>query len=286
MSSAVSNTGAIPDEALWHDAFYRLGPVANPQALASHLRGWAEGLTGCLWVAPEGVNGVLAGSEPALAHFRQQLSQDTPWAPLFAGLNFKRSACRTPPFGRLKVMCCAELLPLSLPPSRNPLAGPGAGLALSPDAWRELLRQDDVVLLDNRNSFEFRLGRFRGAIDPQVENFRDFPAYVRERLPAWQAEGKRVAMYCTGGIRCDKTNAWLQNQGLEVFTLEGGILHYLAQTPDAHREWEGECFVFDNRIALDAQLQETGTTADAVYTAPQDAWRLARARRLGGKASG
>lgn len=285
MSFAVSNLSAVSSGSLWHDAFYRLVPVANPPALARALREWAQGLTGCLWVAPEGLNGVLAGSEPVLAHFQQRLSQDATWAPLFAGLQFKRSACRTAPFGRLKVMCCAELLPLTLPPAAQPSTSSGTASALSPAAWRGLLQQDDVVVLDNRNSFEFRLGRFRGAIDPQVKNFRDFPAYVSDRMPAWLAQGKRVAMYCTGGIRCDKTSAWLQGQGLVVHSLEGGILNYFAQVPGAHREWEGECFVFDNRIALNVQLQETDTTAEAVYTAPQDAWRLARAQRLGGMPS-
>jgi UPF0176 protein len=100
--------------------------------------------------------------------------------------------------------------------------------------------------------------------------------------PAWQAAGKRVAMYCTGGIRCEKTSAWMQDVGLDIYQLEGGILNYFQSMPDAARDFEGECFVFDNRIALDTQLQETGTTADQVYDDPADAWRLARARRLDG----
>lgn len=278
MSHPVSESSVSSCAPLWHDAFYRLTSVADPLALANALRSWAAELTGCLWVAPEGLNGALAGAAPDLARFQQRLSQDPTWGPVFAGLQFKRSACRTPPFGRLKVMSGASLLPLPLPLVTTAL--PAAGASLSPRAWRDLLQQDDVVVLDNRNSFEYRLGRFRGAIDPQVENFRDFPAYVQEHLPAWRAEGKRVAMYCTGGIRCDKTSAWLKAQGIAVHTLEGGILNYLSQLPDAEREWEGECFVFDNRIALDVRLQETDTTAPAVYTDPKDAWRLERALRL------
>lgn len=266
---------------IWHDAFYQLVPVADPASLAQSLRGWAHGLTGCLWVAPEGLNGVLAGPEAALAAFQQALLQDAQWGPLFLGMAFKRSACRTAPFQRLKVMCHDALLPLDWPAVAPDTQPASCAQTLSPLAWRELMQQDDVVVLDNRNSFEYRLGRFKGAVDPQVQHFRDFPRYVQAQMPAWQAEGRRVAMYCTGGIRCDKTSAWLQAQGLSVYSLQGGILNYFAQIPDAAREWEGECFVFDNRIALDTQLQETGTSAEAVYNMPEDAWRLARARRLG-----
>jgi UPF0176 protein len=114
-----------------------------------------------------------------------------------------------------------------------------------------------------------------------VRNFRDFPAYIEAHLPLWQAEGKQVAMYCTGGIRCEKTSAWLQQRGVEVLQLEGGILNYFARMPDAELDWAGECFVFDNRIALDTRLRETGTTAAQVYADdPEEAWRLERALRL------
>ena len=111
-------------------------------------------------------------------------------------------------------------------------------------------------------------------------NFREFSEYVRQHVPGWQAAGKRVAMYCTGGIRCEKTSASMRDAGIELYQLEGGILNYFQAMPDAQRDWEGECFVFDNRIALDTRLQETATTAEDVYVTPADAWRLARARRL------
>jgi UPF0176 protein len=150
-----------------------------------------------------------------------------------------------------------------------------------------LLARGDAVVLDNRNHFEVRLGRFRGAVDPEVHHFRDFVAYVQQHAPAWRAAGRPVAMYCTGGIRCDKTAPWMRRLGLDVFQLEGGILNYLEQarlepTPDAGSDWIGECFVFDNRIALDSRLRETATTAAQVFDArhPDEAWRLQRARRL------
>jgi len=159
----------------------------------------------------------------------------------------------------------------------------GMGINVPPTQWRTLIAQEDVVLLDNRNSFEFRLGRFHNAIDPGVANFRDFPNYVKAHVSQWKAEGKRVAMYCTGGIRCEKTTAWMRDFDLPVYQLEGGILNYFAQMPDAERDWDGECFVFDNRIALDTHLQETPTTLEDVYAGePDGEWRLSRARRLHG----
>ena len=139
------------------------------------------------------------------------------------------------------------------------------------------------MVLDNRNHFEFRLGHFRGAVDPGVHHFRDFVRFVEQHAPAWRAQGRPVAMYCTGGIRCDKTAPWMRSLGLEVFQLEGGILNYLqhAQAEEG-APWQGECFVFDRRIALDAHLRETGTTAEQVFDPahPDEAWRLQRARRL------
>jgi UPF0176 protein len=138
------------------------------------------------------------------------------------------------------------------------------------------------VLLDNRNHFEVRLGRFRGAVDPQVHNFRDFVAWVQAHADEWRQAARPVAMYCTGGIRCDKTAPWLRSLGLDVRQLDGGILNYFQQMPDAARDWDGECFVFDNRVALDTRLVETPTTAEQVFdpTHPDEAWRLQRAQRL------
>jgi UPF0176 protein len=139
-----------------------------------------------------------------------------------------------------------------------------------------------VVLIDNRNSFEYRLGHFRNAVNPEVNNFRDFPAFIEAHVAQWKAENKRIAMYCTGGIRCEKTSAWMKDFGVDVLQLEGGVLNFLqtVETPEA--DWQGECFVFDNRVALDAHLQETETTPEAVYdiTVPAEKWRLARAQRL------
>lgn len=138
------------------------------------------------------------------------------------------------------------------------------------------------MVLDNRNHFEYRLGHFNRALDPGVHNFRDFVAFVEQQAPAWLAAGRPVAMYCTGGIRCEKTAPWMRSLGLQVLQLEGGILNYFQQLPDAHRDWQGNCFVFDNRVALNTRLQETSMDAEAVFDPAKadEAWRLQRARRL------
>lgn len=254
-----------------HSSFYKFVALDDPAAVAAGLRALAGPLLGSVLVAHEGLNGVLAGPQDALDAFERDLTRD----PRFAGMAFKRSACRTPPFARLAVHVKPEVVAVGVP------YAPAVRTQRTPQEWRELIARDDVVVLDNRNSFEYRLGHFAGAVDPGVTSFRDFPRYVAEHAPQWKAEGKQVAMYCTGGIRCEKTAAWMQDLGLTVHELQGGILHYFQAMPDAVRDWQGECFVFDNRIALDTHLQQTGTTAEQVHAGePDGEWRLARAKRL------
>ncbi len=276
----------MSDSSLLHSAFYRFVPLPDPSAAADRVRALAQGLAGSIVVAHEGINGTVAGEADAVAAFEAALQRDDVLAGALRGMPFRHSACATAPFGRLKVGVKPEIVTLGLPADDGPLAPPDERDAshLSPAAWRELLARDDVVLLDNRNHFEVRLGRFRGALDPQVHNFRDFAAFVQAHADAWREARRPVAMYCTGGIRCDKTAPWLRSLGLEVRQLDGGILNYFERMPDAGRDWQGECFVFDNRVALDTALRETSTTADQVFdpTHPDEAWRLQRARRLDG----
>jgi UPF0176 protein len=271
---------------LLHSAFYRFVPLADPAATADALRTLALGLQGSIVVAGEGVSGAVAGAPLAVHAFEAALQRADVLAGALRGMAFKHSACTTAPFGRLKVGVKPEIVALGLPDAGGTLP-PHYGRDdshLSPQAWRALLQRDDVVVLDNRNHFEFRLGHFRGAVDPKVQNFRDFVAWVEQQAPAWRDADRPVAMYCTGGIRCDKTAPWLRSLGLDVRQLEGGILNYFEQLADAARDWSGECFVFDNRVALDTRLNETATTADQVFDAthPDEAWRLQRARRLDG----
>ncbi len=283
LSTAFSPSALSPSATgLLHSAFYRFVKLSQPERVAARLRRLVAApdslVLGSVLVAPEGINGMLAGTPAAIHAIEQALLTDPGFEGRFAAMPFKRSACTRMPFHRMKVHLKPEILPLGI--AGVDASGPG-GSDVSPRDWRALIRCDDVVLLDNRNSFEFKLGHFQRAIDPQVGNFRDFPAYVLAHAPAWAAAGQRVAMYCTGGIRCEKTSAWMQGLGIPVLQLEGGVLNYFAQMPDADRDWQGECFVFDNRVALDTRLRETATALEDVYAGmPDGEWRLARARRL------
>lgn len=269
-----------PSEATtWHTAFYQFVPIEAPQGVIAHLRLLTADVLGSIIVASEGINGMIAGSEAQLDAFEDAMRHDPYFAGKFTHMPFKRSLCKTAPFGRMKVYQKPEIVPLGI-------AGVDArqtGINVTPQEWRALIAEEDVVVIDNRNSFEFRLGRFSGAKDPGVTHFRDFARYVQTHAEEWKATGKRVAMYCTGGIRCEKSSAWMRGLDLEVYQLEGGILNYFKQMPDAEKEWQGECFVFDNRVALDTHLQETETTVEQVYQdEPDGPWRLKRARELEG----
>jgi len=318
LTSAHGSEAVAPT--LLHSSFYRFVHLADPEAAAGELRnlGRDHGLGGSIIVATEGVNGTVAGTAAQVEEFERRLRAGAVLQGALSGLTFKRSACDHLPFGRFKVSVKPEIVALGLPPPdgapHHALPDEHDASHLSPAAWDELLARGDAVVLDNRNHFEFRLGHFRGAVDPGVHHFRDFVRFVEQHAPAWRAQGRPVAMYCTGGIRCDKTAPWMRSLGLEVFQLQGGILNYLQQAKAEGREgepsgpageaagdvsddvngkgfapcpataapWQGECFVFDRRIALDAQLRETGTTAEQVFDPghPDEAWRLQRARRL------
>ena len=284
----------MPDRvptSLLHTAFYRFVPLADPRAIAAELGVLGRHLRGSVVVAHEGVSGALAGEPGAVAAFETALQRADVLGGALRGTVFKHSDCVTEPFGLLKISVKPEIVALALPgssgdPAHATIAAPDDHDAshLSPAAWRELLSRDDVVVLDNRNHFEYRLGHFRGAVDPQVHNFRDFVAFVEAHAPAWRAASRPVAMYCTGGVRCDKTAPWMRRLGLDVWQLDGGILNYFQSVDDADRDWLGECFVFDNRVAVDSVLRETATTADQVFDPeqPDELWRLQRARRLAG----
>ena len=262
---------------LLHSAFYRFTPVADPAALAAWLRerGAALALGGVVLVATEGVSAAVAGEADAVQALETELQN---W-PGLSHLAFKHTVCERRPFSLLKVSVKPEIVAFGVSGVSGGEHTSGSGSShVSPQRFRELLDDPNTVVLDNRNRFEFQLGRFRGAMDPGVAHFRDFPAFVEAHRDAWA--GKTVAMYCTGGIRCEKTAAWMQQQGLNVAQLDGGILNFFEVMPDAAADWQGECFVFDKRIAIDAAGRETGTTAEQVFTDPADAWRLARARRL------
>jgi UPF0176 protein len=277
-NSAMNQTLPSDANALFHIAFYKFVRLDDADHVTSVVREITTDLLGSVLIAEEGINGVLAGHAEALDRFEQTLKNDARFDGRLSDIVFKRSACKTMPFARIKVHRKSEIVFLGV---NDVNAIDNKGIDVSPQDWRELIAQDDVVVIDNRNSFEYKLGKFKNAVDPGVDNFRDFPKYIEDHVPEWKAQGKRVAMYCTGGIRCEKTSAWMQDIGVPVYQLEGGILNYFLQMPDAEKDWEGECFVFDNRIALDTKLQETDTTPEDVYGGEPDwEWRLQRAKRL------
>lgn len=235
---------------LSHDMFYRFQPIADPELLARQLEAVcvSAGVMGSVLIASEGINGMLCGSLGALQTVRDALEADG----RFAGMLYKRTACSDQVFRRLKVKVKLEIVPLGID-------GVDASLQhqrdRSPLEWQALLRRADVIVIDNRNAFEFELGHFRGAINPNVQHFREFAEFMTDHLPDWETQGKTVAMYCTGGIRCEKTTAWLAARGHSVLQLEGGILNYFQQIENADGDFDGSCFVFDARETLDTRLQ-------------------------------
>lgn len=229
-------------------AFYRFTPFPDPASLRGPLARAASGagVKGTILLAPEGINGTIAGSREGpdsginavLAHIRA--------LPGCARLGWKESTAREQPFRRLKVRLKAEIVPLGVP-GVDPSARVGTYIA--PADWNAVLADPGTVVIDTRNDYEVAIGTFAGAIDPETAGFRAFPDWWAQNRTRFQ--GKRVAMFCTGGIRCEKASNYLLGQGVpEVLHLKGGILNYLEQVPRTQSRWQGECFVFDNRVAV------------------------------------
>jgi predicted sulfurtransferase/16S rRNA U516 pseudouridylate synthase RsuA-like enzyme len=258
---------------LVHSAFYQFTHISNPENLVQWLHTIGDGIQGSILVASEGINATVAGSPSNIERFEGLIRQQS----MFENMQFKNSACTTAPYGLLRIHIKPEIVQMGVERVDSVNHRPNA---VSPQQWAKLIEQDNIVLLDNRNRFEFDLGHFKGAINPNVSHFKDFPNYVEHNLPAWKAAGKTIAMYCTGGIRCDKTSAWLSGQGVDSIVLDGGILNFFAQEVDSPL-FDGECFVFDNRLALNKRLEQTQTTPEQVFAnEPDAAWRIARAKKL------
>ncbi|KPQ08798.1 MAG: UPF0176 protein [Rhodobacteraceae bacterium HLUCCA09] len=225
-------------------AFYRFADLQDPAGLRHALAalGRAEGVRGTVLLAPEGVNGTIAGPEAGVARLLDRLSAEPGLAPL----REKRAEAAAMPFARLKVRVKPEIVTMGRPELRPAEA---AGTYVSPEAWNALVSAPDVALIDTRNAYEVALGTFAGAVDPGLDRFAGFPAWWAAN--AHRFAGRRVAMFCTGGIRCEKSTALLRAEGVEeVWHLEGGILDYLARVPETESLWRGECFVFDGRVSV------------------------------------
>lgn len=229
--------------------FVRLPDFAEKrEPLLSHCQ--AQGIKGTILLAVEGINGTIAGDREGIDSVLEFLRSD----PRLVDLEHKESHADFQPFDRMKVRLKKEIVTLGLP-QIDPLVR--VGTYVSPQAWNELISDPEVIAIDTRNDYEVSIGTFKGAKNPQTASFREFPEYVRHNLDP--KKHKKVALFCTGGIRCEKATAFMIAEGFsEVYHLKGGILKYLAEVPPAESLWEGECFVFDQRVALSQGL-ELGT---------------------------
>jgi len=222
------------------------------------LREW--GLKGTVLIAPEGINFSLGGESEALDAWLVWLGEHADMkAPVL-----NRQAVDPVPFLRLKVRIRPEII--TFDPALVPGQAP-TGQALSPQQWHDLLADDQVQLVDTRNHYEYELGSFDGAMDPAIESFTEFGDWALKNL----TPDKPVAMFCTGGVRCEKASAWLLAQGYgQVYQLDGGILNYLRSIPGEQSRWHGECFVFDDRVSVNHALEPTGRPVCAGCRHPAD----------------
>ena len=233
-------------------ALYRFAPFDDPAALRQPLIELcaAHGVMGTLLLAREGVNGTIAGTEAGIAAVLDHIRG----LPDCADLDVKYSTAADMPFQRMKVRLKKEIVTMKvagLDPARD------AAPYVDPADWNALVDDPDTVLIDTRNGFEIGYGSFDGAVDPETKSFGEFPDWWRAN--AEKFAGKRVAMFCTGGIRCEKSTAFLRHEGVEnVVHLKGGILAYLEHSPASESRWHGSCFVFDERVSVGHGLVEAG----------------------------
>lgn len=227
-------------------ALYQFKPLPHFQELQHPLKDLCKGLgiKGILLLAEEGINGTVAGSRSAIDRLKAFLAN------YFDALEYKESWAEQMPFHRIKVRLKKEIVTLGVP-GINPNEKVGAYVA--PQDWNALISEPDVLLLDVRNDYEVKIGTFQGAINPKTQTFKEFPAFVKT---IDRTKHRRIAMCCTGGIRCEKASAYMLSQGFEqVYHLKGGILKYIETTPPETSLWNGECFVFDGRVAVSHNLE-------------------------------
>lgn len=231
-------------------ALYHFTRFDDPAALRpTLLEATAKhGITGTLLLAREGINGTIAGSRSGIDAILQVIRA----LPGCGNLDWKESVAKEPPFGRMKVRLKKEIVTMGQP-DVDPTAA--VGRYVTPEDWNDLITSEDVVVIDTRNDYEVAIGSFEGAVDPKTKSFGEFPAWWTTNKDRFH--NKRVAMFCTGGIRCEKSTNYLISQGVEeVFHLKGGILKYLEEVPAETSRWTGECFVFDGRVSVGHGLKE------------------------------
>jgi UPF0176 protein len=235
-------------------AFYQFAALPDFRELREPLRAFCAslGLKGSILLAAEGINGTAAGSDDGIDALIEELRRGALFGGRLDHLDLKFSRAAAMPFGRMKVRLKKEIVTLGdakADPTRQ------VGIYVEPADWNALMSSPDTLVIDTRNAFEIAMGTFEGAIDPKIASFGQFREFAAQQLDL--ARHRKIAMFCTGGIRCEKASSLLLAQGFgEVYHLKGGILRYLAEVPEAESRWRGECFVFDERVALGHGLRE------------------------------
>ena len=232
-------------------ALYHFTRLADYEALRGPLQDMCEhlALNGTILLAREGINGTIAGTQQGISEIIRFLRAD----PRLSNLDYKLSYATDKPFYRMKVRLKKEIVTLGVEgvdPTQT------VGTYVDPDDWNAIISDPDVVLIDTRNDYEVEIGTFRGALNPNTQTFREFPDWVSQNQD--KLKKPKVAMFCTGGIRCEKASSFMMENGYdEVYHLKGGILKYLETQPEKDSLWEGACFVFDQRVAVEHNLRES-----------------------------
>ncbi|MFI4956836.1 MAG: rhodanese-related sulfurtransferase [Gammaproteobacteria bacterium] len=233
-------------------ALYKFVSIADTPSLKAQLDALCQeqGIRGTLLLAKEGINGTVSGSRQAIDNLRDWFEHH----PFLQGIDFKESFTDSHPFNRMKVKLKQEIVTLGVPTVDPTVC---VGEYIEPEDWNAIISAEDVIVLDTRNDYEYILGTFEGALNPDTDSFREFPEYVTKNLDP--KKHPKVAMFCTGGIRCEKASSYMLAQGYEkVFHLKGGILKYLEVVPQEESLWKGDCFVFDHRVAVNHSLAPAG----------------------------
>ena len=232
-------------------AFYSFVDLSNLKELQKTFIRFLtkENIKGTVLLAHEGINGTLSGREVSIDRFKDFLKLNN----LHVSQNFKTSSCPDDPFPRLKVKLKDEIVSIG-----NELSDPAkiVGEYVQPEDWNSLISHEDVMVLDTRNTYEFSIGTFNGSIQPETTNFREFPDWLETIESTGIDKNKKIAMFCTGGIRCEKASSLMKAKGFKnIFHLQGGILNYMEKVDEEDSLWNGECFVFDDRVALNHNLE-------------------------------
>jgi UPF0176 protein len=231
-------------------AFYKFVSIDDPVVLQRDLREVcvAQGVKGTILIASEGINATVSGTERAMDTLIQTIVADA----RFSNLEVKYSEAAEHPFQRLKVKIKKEIVTFGVPDAKPSIT---TGTFVEPSEWNALISDPDVLVIDTRNDYEVQIGTFEGAQNPETRAFNEFPDYVRHTLA--DNRQRKIAMFCTGGIRCEKASAFLLREGFSnVYQLNGGILRYLEQVAPEESLWRGECFVFDERVALEHGVRQ------------------------------